>query len=232
MSEQISIATPDGSFNAYLARPATTPAASVVVIQEIFGVNADVRETCDTLASLGYYALAPDLFWRVQPGVDLNDQTEEQWKQAMALKKAFDIDKGVDDITAAMAAARALPGATGKVGVIGFCLGGLMTFLSAVRGHPDAAAAYYGGGTHNYLGEFRNLSCPLIMHLAEADEFIAAEARAAIIASASGNPKAQVYTYPGQNHAFARHHGKHYDATAATLANERTWAFLAQHLRR
>ena len=232
--ERISIDTPDGSFGAYLARPAVTgatPAPSIVVIQEIFGINADVRETCDTLAGLGYLAVAPDLFWRQEPGVDITDQSEAEWKKAFALYQGFNVDKGVDDVAATLAVARALPGASGKAGVIGFCLGGLLTFLSATRAKPDAAAAYYGGGTDKHVGELTSLACPLIMHLAEADEFISAEARATIIDAAAGNPLVQVHTYPGQNHAFARHNGQHYDAASARLANERSYAFFAQHLK-
>jgi len=233
--QRMTIDTPDGSFGAYLARPAGPAAAaaapSIVVIQEIFGINADVRETCDTLAGLGYIAVAPDLFWRQEPGVDITDQSEAEWKKAFSLYKGFDVDKGVGDIAATMAAARALPGASGKLGVVGFCLGGLLTFLSATRNKPDAAVAYYGGSTEQYAGEFAHLACPLIMHLAEADEFISADARATIVQAATGNDKVQIFTYPGQNHAFARHRGTHYNAEAATLANARTYAFFAQHLK-
>ena len=231
MNQRISIDTPDGSFGAYVARPAHTPAASVVVIQEIFGINGDVRATCDALAKQGYIAVAPDLFWRQEPGVELTDQSKEEWNKAFALYKGFDVDKGVEDIAATLAVARALPGATGKAGVIGFCLGGLLTFLSATRARPDAAAAYYGGGTEQHLGELPALACPLLMHLAEEDEFISAEARAAIAAAVDGNAQVTLHTYAGQNHAFARHGGVHYDAPSALLANERSYAFFAQHLK-
>ena len=231
MSERISIDTPDGSFSAYVARPASTPAPAIIVIQEIFGINADIRETCDQLAALGYIAVAPDLFWRQEPGVDMSDQTEDEWKKAMALYKEFNLDKGVDDVRATIAAAHALPGANGKVGVMGFCLGGLMTFLTAARCVVDAAVAYYGGRTDRFVDEFRSLSCPLMMHLGEADEYIPKEAREKIVNAAAGNARVQIHTYPGQNHAFARHRGMHYDAASAQLANERTYAFFEQHLK-
>ncbi len=230
MNERITIGTPDGSFRAYVAHPATTPAPSIVVIQEIFGINADVRQTCDTLAEHGYIAVAPDLFWRVQPGVDMSDQTQEEWKKAMALYKAFDIEKGVEDIATTLATARALPGANGKAGVMGHCLGGLMTFLSAVRGKPDAAVAYYGGRTQDYLDELPALACPMLIHLAGEDEYMPAPARAAIVAAVQGNPAVEVHTYAGQNHAFARHGGTHYDAEAALLADARTYAFFEENL--
>lgn len=230
MSERITIDTPDGSFGAYVARPGKTPAPAVVVIQEIFGINADLRETCDQLAARGFITICPDLFWRMQPGVELTDQSDAEWKQAMELYKKFDIDKGVEDIGAAMQAARTFAGSTGKVGVMGFCLGGLMTFLTAARQEPDAAVAYYGGGTDQYIDELKSVTCPLMMHLGEADEYIPAAAREMIEKAAHGRPNVQVFTYPGQNHAFARRQGIHYNAEAARLANDRTYKFFQTHL--
>lgn len=230
MNERITINTPDGSFGAYVAKPATTPAPAVVVIQEIFGINADLRETCDRLAEQGFIAICPDLFWRLQPGVELTDKSEDEWKQAMAFYKAFDVDKGVEDVGATLQVARSFAGASGKVGVVGFCLGGLLTFLTAARKGPDAAAAYYGGGTDQHLDEMASVSCPMIMHLGEADEYIAPEARGKIVKAAEAQPNVSVYTYPGQNHAFARNGGVHYDAAAAALANQRTYDFFKKSL--
>lgn len=231
MTNRISIATPDGSFDAYVARPAAPSAATIVVIQEIFGINADMRAHCDELAAKGYIAVCPDLFWRLEPGVELSDKTEGEWAKAMALYKKFDLDKGVADIAATMKAARDLPGATGKVGVMGFCLGGLLTFLTAARSGPDAAVTYYGGGTNNYVGEFANVKNPLMMHFGGADEYIPLGAQETIIEAATPLKHVQVFVYPGQNHAFARVNGKHFDAQAATLANERSYAFFAEHLK-
>lgn len=231
MNERITIDTPDGSFGAYVARPATSPAPAIVVVQEIFGINADMRETCDTLAALGYIAVCPDLFWRLEPGVELSDQSQAEWKKGLSLYQAFDIDKGVGDVATTMAKARTLPGASGKCGVMGFCLGGLITFLTAARHGADAAVAYYGGRTDEYVAEFAQLKTPLMMHLAEADEFIPAEARAKIIAAAKDHPQVQVFTYPGQNHAFARLRGIHFNAQAAKLANDRTYDFFDLHLK-
>lgn len=231
MNERITIDTPDGSFTAYVARPAATPAPSIVVLQEIFGINADLRETCERLAAQGYIALCPDLFWRLEANVELSDQSEAEWNKAKDLYKAFDVDKGVDDIAATLAAARSLPGATGKAGVMGFCMGGLLTFLTATRARPDAAVAYYGGGTEKHVDALETLACPLMMHLGEADEYISAEARATIGKAAESKPLVQIFTYPGQKHAFARWNGVHFDAQAAAQANDRTRAFFAQHLK-
>jgi len=230
MRKSLSISTPDGSFSAYLAEPVTMPAPVVVVIQEIFGINADMRETCDTLARQGFIAVCPDLFWRLEPGVELTDQSDADWKKAFALYTAFELDQGVEDIAATLDVARQLPGSTGKLGVLGFCLGGLLSFLTASRHAPDAAVAYYGGGTDQHVDEASALQKPLLMHLAEEDEYIIKCAQTVIIDAMRDNPLVQLYTYPDCNHAFARHSGTHYDAAAAKLANARTLAFLQAQL--
>lgn len=229
MNERITIDTPDGSFAAYVAYPDAARAPSVVVLQEIFGINADLRKHCDQLAAAGYIAVCPDLFWRIESGVELTDKTEAEWTRARALMRALDVSKALQDIESTMVRARSLTQASGKVGVMGFCLGGLLTFLSAAQLGPDAAVAYYGGGTDKHVDKFAELTAPLMMHLGAADEFIGPEAQATIIHAAGG--KAQVHVYPGQLHAFAREGGKHYDAPAAALAQQRTLAFLATHLR-
>lgn len=230
-TDTITIDTADGEFSAYLARPRQQPAPALVVIQEIFGVNDDLRKTCGHFAEQGFTALCPDLFWRLQPNVELTDQSDAEWQKGLALYNAFDIDTGVADIAATLAKARTLPGASGKVGVVGFCLGGLMTFLTAVRVGADAAVSYYGGGTDQYVGEARTLAHPLLIHLAEEDEFISKEAQRVIIDTLKGNPQVQIYTYPRCAHAFARNGGRHYDATAAAQAGDRTLKFLNTHLK-
>lgn len=230
--EYISVTTPEGSFQAYLARPSVSPAPAIVVVQEIFGVNADLRDTCDELASQGYLAISPDLFWRLEPGVDMSDQTEAEWQKGFALYTAFDYDSGVADLARTMQKARNLTGASGKVGLMGYCLGGLMTFITTARHGADASVVYYGGGTEKHLDKAGAIRNPMIMHLGEEDEYIPKEAQRAIIEALEDNPHAHVYTYPGRCHAFARHRGKHYDHDAAALANGRTAAFFAQHLKR
>ncbi len=193
-------------------------------------MNADLRETCDELATQGYLALSPDLFWRLEPGVDMSDQSDAEWKKGFALYSAFDYDKGVSDIVKTMQAARALAGATGKVGLMGFCLGGLMTFLTTARQGADASVVYYGGSTEKHLNEAKSIKNPLLMHLGEEDEYIPEGARKAIVEALAHNDCARVFTYPGCRHAFARHRGAHYDEEAAHLANGRTAAFLKTHL--
>ena len=232
MENRITINGHDGPFGAYIARPETLPAPAIVVLQELFGVNADIREKCDELAQQGFLALAPDLFWRQEPGVDLDVRSEADWQHGVRLYQAYDRDAGVRDIKDTIDAVADMPECSGKIAVLGYCLGALMTFLTAVRHHRvDAAVAYHGGDTEKYLGEVEGLHTSLLMHLAEEDEFISKPAQAAIKAALAGKPDATVYSYPGQRHAFSRNNGTHYNAKAAALANGRTSEFLNQQLR-
>jgi carboxymethylenebutenolidase len=230
MTNRITIEGRDGTFNAYIARPKTWPASVVVVLQELFGVNADIRKTCDELAEQGFIAAAPDLFWRQEPGVDLSVTSEVDWQHGLRLYQAYDRDAGVRDIKDTLDAVAKLPECTGKIAVQGYCLGALMTFLTAVRCHVDAAVAYHGADTEKYLGEVANLNAPLLMHLGEEDEFISKTAQGEIKGALAGKPNVTVYSYPGQRHAFARHNGAHYNAAAAALANARTSEFLNRQL--
>src|ERR1700733_10616007 len=231
MNDRINIQGRDGTFYGHIARPKTSPAAAVVVLQELFGVNADIRKTCDELAEQGFIAVAPDLFWRQEPGVDLSVTSESDWQHGLRLYQAYDRDAGAKDVKATANAVAKLSGCSGKVAVMGFCLGALMTFLTAVRYDVDAAVAYHGGDTEKYLGELKGFDSPLLMHLAEEDEFISKPAQAEIKAALARKTKATVYSYPGQCHAFSRHNGAHYNAAAAALANGRTSEFLNQQLR-
>src|SRR6266436_4781904 len=232
MKDHITIRGRDGAFGAYISRPKTSPAPAVVVLQELFGVNADIRKTCDELAEQGFIAVAPDLFWRQEPSVDLNVTSEADWQHGLRLYGAYNRDTGVKDVKDTINAVRKLPECDGKVAILGYCLGALMVFLTAVRyDGVDAAVAYHGGDTDKYLGEVDRLNAPLLMHLAEEDEFISKPAQAEVKAALAKRPNATVYSYPGQNHAFARHNGTHYNAAAAALANGRTSEFLHQQLR-
>jgi carboxymethylenebutenolidase len=231
MGDRITIEGRDGAFGAYIARPKALPAPAVVVLQELFGVNADIRKTCDELAAQGFIAVAPDLFWRQEPGVDLSVTSEPDWQHGLRLYQAYDRDVGAKDVNDTVNAVAKLPGCTGKVAVLGYCLGGLLVYLTAVRYGVDAGVAYHGGDTEKYLGEVDGLHAPLLMHLAEEDEFISKSAQAQIKAALAGKPNATVYSYPGQNHAFSRHNGAHYNAAAAALAHERTNELLNRQLR-
>ena len=230
MGETTTIKTDDGQFAAYVARPSNPKAPAIVVIQEIFGVNAVMRGVCDELAAAGFLAVCPDLFWRIEPGIDITDQSEAEWKKAFELYNAFDVEAGVKDIAAAIDHVRALPEVNGKVGAVGFCLGGLLAYLTATRTDADASVAYYGVGIEKHLVESEKQAHPLLMHIAEEDQFVPKEAQALILAQLKNHPQVEIFTYPGRDHAFARQGGEHYDAADAKLASGRTLAFFQQHL--
>jgi carboxymethylenebutenolidase len=231
MKDRLTIEGRDGAFSAYIARPKTLPAPAVVVLHEVFGVNADIRKTCDELAEKGFIGVAPDLFWRQEPEVDLSVTSELDWQHGLRLYQAYDRDAGARDVKDTANVVAKLPECIGRVAVLGYCLGGLMTFLTAARYGVDAAVVYHGGDTEKYLDEVNGLDAPLLMHLAEEDEFISKPAQAEIKAALAKKPNATVCSYPGQNHAFARHNGAHYNAAAAALANGRTSEFLHEQLR-
>jgi carboxymethylenebutenolidase len=215
---------------AYVARPAAGSGAGILAIQEIFGVNQVMRGICDELADQGYVAVCPDLFWRQQPGVQITDQTDEEWQQAFKLFQGFDEAKGVADLQATLAAMRRLDGCSGEVGTVGYCLGGKLAYLMATRSDADCNVSYYGVGIDAALDEAANIGKPLLMHIAEEDGFVDKPAQAKIKQALSGNALITIHSYPGVDHAFARTDGVNWNQDAADLANRRTAEFLARHL--
>jgi len=231
MGNQISIETPDGTFRAYISRPIDFPAPTVVVLHEVFGINPDIRMTCDELAAQGFIAIAPDLFWRQEPCVDFPASSDADGQHRLELYAAFDRNMAARDVMETVRTAVELEESTGKVGLLGYGLGGLMAFISATRYEVDAVVAYHGGETEKYLAELRGLQAPLLMHLAEQDEFMPKAAQSEIKVALARTTNATVHSYPGQRHAFARHGGAHFNSLAAALANTRTREFLHLHLR-
>lgn len=228
---ELTIHGKDGNFNAYLAVPRQLEAApGVVVAQEIFGVNQVMRETCDWLASQGFVAICPDLFWRIEPGIDITDKTKAEWDRAFELFGLFNVDKGIEDMKATLAALRAHDACNGKAGSVGYCLGGKIAFLMATRSDADANVGYYGVGLGDLLGEAGGISKPLMLHIAEKDAFSSPEEIAKVKDGLAGNTQTTVHVYDGQDHAFARPGGEHYNQAAATLANGRTVSFFKEHL--
>ncbi len=230
MAEVTIRAADGGSFSAYLATPKSGKGPGIVLIQEIFGVNKVMRDLADGFAAQGYTVMCPDLFWRQEPGVQITDKTEAEWKKAFSLMQGFNTDKGVDDLKATLAALRKHPACTGKAGSIGYCLGGKLAFLMATRSDSDANVSYYGVGLQELLGEAKNIKKPLLLHIAEKDQFVPPEAQKKVIEALKGNKLVTIYTYPGADHAFARIGGQHYDKKSADLANQRTAEFLKKHL--
>ncbi|HYB10361.1 MAG TPA: dienelactone hydrolase family protein [Alphaproteobacteria bacterium] len=228
---EVTIAAADGgSFSAYLARPATGKGPGVVVCQEIFGVNHVMREVCLDLAKQGHFAICPDLFWRQQPGIQITDKTQAEWARAFELYKGFNEAKGVDDLKATLNFMRKHEGCTGKVGAVGFCLGGKLAYLMATRTTADCNVGYYGVGIEAALDEAKNIKKPLMLHIAEKDEYCPAAAQAKIKASLGSNKLVTIHSYAAMNHAFARVGGQHYDKASAELANGRTFDFFKKAL--
>jgi carboxymethylenebutenolidase len=219
-----------GTFEAYIAEPKHKPAGVVVVIQEIFGVNASIKATADFIADLGFFAVAPDLFWRQEPGVDLTDKTDAEWQKAFALMNGFDQKKGVADLKATLATARKLPGSNGRAGTIGYCLGGLLAFMMAEHSDADINVSYYGVGLDGLLGDIAKVTKPLVVHIADKDEYFPAAGRQKVVDGVKGHPHIAAYTYPNADHAFARVGGIHWDGRSATIANGRTAEALAKAL--
>ena len=221
-----------GRFGAYLAEPAGAgKAPGILVIQEIFGINPNIRSICDDYAANGYVAIAPDLFWRQEPGIQLDSNTKDGWARAMDLFQGFNEAKGIEDLISTLAWLRKHPGVSGKVGTVGYCLGGRLAYLMSTRSDIDAAVGYYGVGIEGNLGEASNIRKPLMLHAAEKDGFSSPEALKKIGDGLASHAHATVHVYPGMDHAFARKGGEHYDKASADLADRRTAEFFAAKLR-
>lgn len=229
---EIQAADGSGAFSAYCATPAAGTGPGLVVIQEIFGVNRVMRDLCDGFAAEGYIAVSPDLFWRIEPGVQLTDKTQAEWDRAFELMGKFlpDFEKGVGDIQATIGHVRGMDGCTGKVGAVGYCLGGSLAYATACFTDSDASAGYYPVQIEDSLEHAAHIKSPLILHVAEKDGFCPPEAQEKIGAALAPNPKVTVYSYPGVDHAFARVGGQNYDAAAAEAANRRTAELFRENL--
>lgn len=232
MTEAVTIPQLDGedSFAAYLARPERNPAAAVVVIQEIFGVNAGIRRKCDKLAEQGYLAVAPDLFWRLERGVELDPDIPEEFERALGLMQRFDQDSGIRDIEATIKYIRREEGVE-KVGAVGYCLGGRLAYMTAARTDSDATVGYYAVGVDELLREKEAIANPLMLHIAGEDGFVDKDTQKAMHEGLDSHPKVTLHDYPGMDHGFAAEFGKRRDEENAQLADKRTMEFFARHLR-
>ncbi|HEX8644385.1 MAG TPA: dienelactone hydrolase family protein [Allosphingosinicella sp.] len=228
----IEIRTLEGSesFGAYLAEPEGAPRAAIVVIQEIFGVNEGIRRKCDRWAALGYLAIAPDLFWRLRPGVELDPDVPDQFEEALGLMGRFDQDRGIQDIEAAIRAARARLSEGGKVGCVGYCLGGRLAYMTAARTDVDASVGYYAVGLDSLLHEKNAIARPLMLHIAGADGFVPPETQAKMHEALDDHPRVTLHDYPREDHGFAAEMGKRRSEEAAALADARTEAFFREHI--
>jgi carboxymethylenebutenolidase len=227
MSFSVMIDGPKGAFGTYVAKPTAPNGAALVVIQEIFGVNAVMRELADHYAAQGYFAIVPDLFWRIEPGISITDKTAEDMALAFDYYSKFDVAGGIEDIQASLTYVRTQ---CAKVGAVGYCLGGLLAYLTACHTDVDASVSFYGVGIDGMADRAAGIKKPLLMHVASEDQFVSKDAQVVIGQIAAGNSLIDLHVYEGLDHAFARPGGEHFDAEGAKLANDRTSAFFKAHL--
>ncbi|MEO1046542.1 MAG: dienelactone hydrolase family protein [Pseudomonadota bacterium] len=229
--ENISTLSDDASFGAYVATPQPPAKAAIIVIQEIFGVNSGIRRKCDKWAEAGYLALAPDLFWRLEPGIALDPDIESEFNQALDWMGKFNQDQGIRDIEATIHFARQKLGSdNGKVGCVGYCLGGRLAFMTAARTDINASVGYYGVGIDGLLHEKHAIVHPLMLHVPTADGFVDAATQKAMHEGLDDHPRVTLHDYEGLDHGFATEFGKRRDKDAAQLADSRTATFFAEHL--
>jgi carboxymethylenebutenolidase len=228
MGEFIAINAHDGGkFEAYLAKPAAGRGPGLIVIQEIFGVNSHIRDVCERWAKEGYVALAPDMFWRIEPHFEAG-YTPEEAQRARAMRPKFNFDLAVKDLAATLSALRARPECAGQVGVVGYCLGGNLAYRAAAHTDVDVAIAYYGGGVEQLLDDAKRIKCPIMFHYGETDASITAEAREKTRAALAHHAKASFFVYPDAGHGFANDARPVFNQAATQLARERTLALLRE----
>ena len=219
----------DGSITVYIDRPDSAPRAAIIVVPEIFGVNEGIRRKCDGWASQGYLALAPDIFWRFAPGVELDPDVPEQLQEGFGYFQQYDPNDGVNDIEAAIHHIRRSEGVQ-KIGLVGYCLGGRLAYMAAARTDISASVGYYGVMIDQMLNESHAIANPLMLHIAGADHFVGPEAQKAIHDGLDGNRHVTLHDYPGLDHGFAAQMGARRNDEGARLADERTRAFFSEHL--
>jgi carboxymethylenebutenolidase len=222
--QTVTIRAADGAtFAGYLAVPQSGTGPGIVLLQEIFGINANMRAVADYYAEEGYVVLAPDLFWRLEPGVELGFGDADMQK-AFALYQRFDLDRAAEDITASVKTLRQLPQCQGKIGALGFCLGGLLAVLAASRSGVDCAVAYYGVGIEGRLDEAAAITVPLALHFGTTDNHVSPTALAAIRERLGVWPNVEIHVYPGVGHGFAAQGRDAFDKPAAMMAHSRSIA--------
>lgn len=228
---KIKISSNNGeTFSAYLKAPTSTPAPGLIIIQEIFGVNEVMRNIADEYAQAGYVAIVPDLFWHQEADIELTDKSDSDWQKAFELYQNFDEDKGIDDLISTMKTLKELPECTGKIGSIGFCLGGKLAYLMATRSQTECNVSYYGVGIEKNISEAANIQNPLMLHLAEKDEYVSSEIQSKLKIELSNYPLVTIHSYPNVNHGFARIEGKDYNLETTNLAQSRTIEFFQKYL--
>ena len=229
-TSNITINSHDGqSFGAYLSLPPTGRGPGLVVLQEIWGVNAHIRAVADQYAADGFVVLAPDVFWRQEPGVDLQ-YTEADTKKAYHLMQNLDTPNAIADLVSTANALRARPEVTGKIGSVGYCMGGRLSYSMAAAGAVDTAVCYYGGGIQNQLDVAAQVQVPILFHYAALDAHIPVDAVNAVKAAFAGHKDAVFHDYAGVDHGFNCWGRPMYNQRAAALAHGRTLEWFATHI--
>lgn len=230
-TEEITVTLRDGGkMGAHVAYPDREPAGAIIAIMEIWGVNHTMRVHAQEFAEAGWITLVPDLFWRLEPGIELDDANPAHWDKAIDLYFDFDYDQGVEDMEDTMNFLRTVPGGNGKVGTVGYCLGGKMGYLMCCRTDIDCAVAYYGTYIEHSIKEAPNLHAPFLLHQALADTWVQPPVCALIERRLSPNPLVEIHKYPGAEHAFARHGGTTWSEPEATRALGLSIEFFRRHL--
>lgn len=221
-------------FSGWLSLPSQSKAPGVVLMQYICGVNEPMRRIADTLARHGFLVLVPDLFWRLQPGIQLNNDpanpVPDDTKRALAFNQQFDDEAGVGDLTTSLAWMRTHERCNGRAGTLGYCLGGRMAYLMAIRSDSDANVAYYGVNIRKYLAEADGVARPLMLHFAEDDNICLPPERQEIMTALAGKPNVSMFVYEKTGHQFALPGGASYNQSAAQLADRRSISFLHANL--
>jgi carboxymethylenebutenolidase len=221
-----------GELTAYLALPESGSGPGLIVIQEIFGVNGYIKGVCERLAELGYVAMAPDLYWRLEPGIAIDEKEPGGLQTAFATVARLDFAKAGDDAIAALEHLRALPEvAGGRAGIIGFCLGGGISYMVAALSDPVTCVSYYGSAIPNALQLAGQVRCPILFHFGGADDYIPADKQQAVREAFAQNPQAEFHVHEGAGHAFDNYNAAmfHHER-AAREAWEQTVEFLKRTL--
>ncbi len=231
-TRNIKVPLRDGVMGGYLAVPDGPPKGAIVAIMEIWGVNDTMRAHAHEFAEAGFVCFVPDLFWRQEPGVELSDRNPEDVKKAFDLYYDFDYDLGVRDMEDTVKHIATLPECNGKVGAVGYCLGGKLCYLLCCRTNIDCAVAYYGTYIEHNIREVGNLHRPFMLHMAMKDRWVQAEVNELLERRLRPNPLVEIHQYPGADHAFARHGGRTYSQPEADRALALSVAFFKRHLQK
>ncbi|MCC7483986.1 MAG: dienelactone hydrolase family protein [Burkholderiales bacterium] len=229
---EIRVPLRDGVMGAHLACPERAPAGAIVAIMEIWGVNDTMRRHAAEFAQAGFVCLVPDLFWRQEPGVELDDSDPEDVKKAFDLYYDFDYDLGVRDMEDTVRYVAGIPECSGRAGAVGYCLGGKLCYLLCCRTDIDCAVAYYGTYIEHHIREAPALHRPFMLHMALKDRWVQAEVNELLERRLGPNPNVTIHKYPGADHAFARHGGRTWSKPEADRALALTLDFFRRHLAR